>query len=231
MGPLGRPHGGPGDDVGTGRMEPEPEGRGDPEVGPCAPQAPEQLGVLVFGCPDMPAVGADQLDVDEVVDRQPETPHQPAEPASQRQPGDAGMANGAVGTDQAVALGGGVESLEQGPGLHGGDPPVGLDGHLLHRTEIDHHAVVTGGEPRVAVAAAADRHHQVLVAGEPQGGDDVGGRGAAGDQCRAPVGGGVPHPPRLVVAGVTRSDQTASEALPESLQPRPRARRLDRPLG
>src|SRR5581483_6225756 len=156
-------------------------------------------------------------------------PHQPAESAAQGQPGHTGVADGAVGTDQAVALGGGVESPEERTGLHGGDPPVGIDGHLLHGADIDHDAGVTGGEPRVAVATAAHRHRQLPVAGEAQRGGDVGRGGAAGDQCRTAVGGGIPDPPGLVVAGVGGRDQAAGEARPESLQPGSCPDRHDRP--
>src|SRR5256885_17252432 len=64
---FGGPRGGSGDDVGTGRVEPEPEGRDDPEVGSRPPQSPEQLRVLIVRGSDSPALGGDGLDIAEVV--------------------------------------------------------------------------------------------------------------------------------------------------------------------
>lgn len=164
---------------------------------------------------------ADEFDVDDVVDGQPKPPHQPSEPTPQCQAGHPGVADGADGTDEAVALGGGVESFEQRTALHGGDSAVGIDGHLLHLAEIDHHAVVTGREARVAVATAADGDDEIPVSGELERGCHIGGRGAAGDEGRTPVGGCIPYPPRLFVARDAGDDQTAGEALAESLRARP----------
>ena len=52
------------------RVKPVLEGRHNPEVGTCAAHAPEQIRVLGVAGTDVPAVGGDQIDCDQVVDGQ-----------------------------------------------------------------------------------------------------------------------------------------------------------------
>ena len=71
------------------RVEPELEPGGDPEVRAGASEPPEELGMLVLGRAHDPAVGHDQLDREQVVDREAVLPLQPPHPAAEREPGDA----------------------------------------------------------------------------------------------------------------------------------------------
>ena len=71
------------------RMEAELERGDDPEVPAGTADAPEQLRLLGLAGPDEPAVGGHELDGAQVVDREPEAPLEPSDPATERQPGDA----------------------------------------------------------------------------------------------------------------------------------------------
>ncbi len=74
---------------GVDRVEPVAEAGRDPEVAAAAAERPEEVGVLRFGRRQQPAVGGDDVDRQQVVDRHPVLAHQPAHPAAERQPGDA----------------------------------------------------------------------------------------------------------------------------------------------
>ena len=82
-------------EVGAERLEPELERGRDPEVPAGAAQAPEELGLLGLGRADEPAVGGDELDGGQVVDREPEVALEAADSPAERQPGDAGVADDA----------------------------------------------------------------------------------------------------------------------------------------
>ena len=75
----------PGVDHRPERMELELEPRDDAEVAAAAAQAPEQVGVLRLARVDEPAVGGDDVGADEVVAREPELPHRPADAAAERE--------------------------------------------------------------------------------------------------------------------------------------------------
>ena len=94
-------------------MELELEARRDAEVRARAAQAPEQLRLLVRARPHEPPVGGHELDRAKAVDRQAELALEPADPAAEGQPGDAGMTDDADRADEAVLLGSDVELAEQ----------------------------------------------------------------------------------------------------------------------
>ena len=94
-------------------MEPELERRGDPEVRARAAQAPEELRVLVLARAHLPAVRGDEVDGEQAVDREPEGALQAAEPAAERQPGNAGVRHGADRAGERVLLRRVVELAEE----------------------------------------------------------------------------------------------------------------------
>jgi hypothetical protein len=102
--PLDRMHDHAVRDRAIERMEPELERGHDPEVRAGAADAPEELRMLVLAGADQVAVGRDQLDGEEVVDRQPEPTLQPAHAAAEGQPPDAGVRDHADRADEAVLL-------------------------------------------------------------------------------------------------------------------------------
>jgi hypothetical protein len=63
----------------------------DAEVAAAAPNSPEELGVLVGAGGEELAVGRDDVDREELVDGEPVLAHDPADPAPEGEPGQAGM--------------------------------------------------------------------------------------------------------------------------------------------
>ena len=59
------------------------------EVSAAAANGPEQIGFLILACPHHLSLGGDELDGLKVVQGEAMLAHQPAQPATQRQPGDA----------------------------------------------------------------------------------------------------------------------------------------------
>ena len=69
-------------------MQAKAEGGRDPEVG-AGTQAPEEVLVLVVARPDAAAVGRDEIDGEETVDREPVLALEPPHAAAEREAGDA----------------------------------------------------------------------------------------------------------------------------------------------
>ena len=86
------------------RVQPELERGGDAEVGAGAAQAPEELRVLVLARPHLAAVGGDEVDREQVVDREPVCALQAAEPAAEREARDAGVRDRAHRACERVLL-------------------------------------------------------------------------------------------------------------------------------
>ena len=95
------------------RVEPELERGDDAEVGACAAEPPEQVRVLVLGGAHDPAVRRDELDREQVVDRQAVLALEPAHAAAEREPGDPGVRHDPDRADEAVLLRRVVEVAEE----------------------------------------------------------------------------------------------------------------------
>ena len=172
------------------RVQPVLERGGDAEVAAAAAQAPEQLGLGARrrrACA-RPSAVTSSTDA-QVVDGQAVLAHQVAEPAAERQPADAGVAD---------------RSRRSWPGrtawvARSSSPQSSAAGRARRargRVDADRPSSATGrssappsqhGVPGDGVAAAADRDEQLALAGEAHGLDDVVGARAARDQRR--VGG------------------------------------------
>ncbi len=84
------------------RVQLEVERGHDAEVAASAPEAPEQIGVLVGGRDHLASVRGHHLGLDEVVAGEPELPLEPAAAAAEREPGDAGRRHAPAGDGEAV---------------------------------------------------------------------------------------------------------------------------------
>ena len=173
----------------------------DAEVRARAAQAPEQLRLLVDAGPHEAPVGGHELDRAEVVDRQSEPPLEPADTATEGQPGDTRVADDAHRADEPVFLGRDVELSEQCPAAAASEPSRRVDGDVVHPPEVDDEAAVGRGVPDRAVATTADRDLEVTLAAEADGSDDVLDVQGSDDQGRSPIEHRVPDPPGIVVAG------------------------------
>ena len=108
-------------------MQAEGEGRDDAEVGTGSANRPEQVGVLVAaGATDL-AVGGDDLDLEQVVDRPAEPACQIAEPAAQREARHADVGDEAQRRGQPVQLGLAVHLAQRAAGLDRRRPRLGVD--------------------------------------------------------------------------------------------------------
>ena len=191
-------HGPEGDRV-VERVEPELEGRDDPEVRTGAAQAPEELWVLVRRGAHEAAVRGDEVDGEQVVEGQPERAHQPAHAATEREARDPCVRHDSHGTDEPVLLRGRVQLGEQRAPADAGGLRLRVDLDAAHPGEVDHDPVVAGGEPGDAVPAAADRDRKILFAAEAEGGDDIVHAARTDDHRRSTVDHPVPDAARLVV--------------------------------
>ena len=197
--------------LGPDRMQPELEAGHDAEVAAAALEAPVQLLVLPGVGADVLALGGDDLERGHVVARQPVLAGQPAHPAAEGQPADAGVGDVARGRGEPVRLGGAVERAQQ---RAAGDPRAargGVDADLAERGEVEHQAVLGHREPEDPVTAAADAQLELRRAPGADRGGDVGRARAAGDRARAVVDHRVPHRAGGVVARVARFEQLAVE--------------------
>ncbi len=191
-------------------MEPEEERGDDAEVAAAAAHRPEQVRVLVRAGRHEPPVGQHDVGLEQVVDGQAALAGQVAEAAAEREPADAGGGDDAAGRGEAEGVGGVVDVAPGAAAADARGPGGRIDPDALHRREVDDEPVVAGAEAGAVVAAAADGEEQAVFAGEVDGGDDVGGVGAAGDQGRALVDHGVVDRARLVVARIAGLDEAAA---------------------
>ena len=191
------------------RMEPELEGRRDPEVPAGAAHAPEQVRLLGLARPHEPAVGRDQLDRGEVVDREPELPLQASDAATQGQPGDAGVAHDADRADEAVRLGGDVELAEERAAVRPGGSPFGVHVDAAHRGQVHDQAAGAAGEPGHAVPAGPDGDLEVVVPAEADRGRNLRGVPWPDDDRGTAVVQRVPQATGVVVGPVGGRDDVA----------------------
>ena len=107
---------------------------------------------------------------------------------------------------EAELLGGRVDLAEQRAAADAHEPVARVDHDVAHRPQVRHDRAVGDGLTGHAVAAAAHRERQILLAG---GGDrrrDVFGRGARDQRGGAAVDGAVPDGASGVVARISGLD-------------------------
>src|SRR6266511_3512959 len=129
-------------------------------------QRPKQVGVLgLAGSPQLP-VGRHDLHRAQVVAGQPIGAVQPADPPTQRQPGDAGGGDNATGNRQPEGLRLAVDIPPGRPTLHAHSPSAGIDPHATHRRQIQHQPVIADAVTGDAMPPGAHRRQQLLLAGQ-----------------------------------------------------------------
>ena len=193
------------------RRQAEGELGDDAEVAAAAADRPEEVGVLVGAGGDDLARGRDDLGRHQVVDRQPVLAHHEADAAAGRQPAEADRVGVAGGERQAVGVRRAGEVAGGRAGLDAGDPRLGIDADRVHPRQVDHEGVVDHAEVGEAVAAAAHREGQVVVAGEGDGRRDIVGVRRAHDRQRAAVDDDRDHPAGGVVVGMVLQNQVATQ--------------------
>ena len=184
------------------REEPELEAGHDTEVAAAATHGPEEVAVLRLARRDDTAVGGHDLDRHERVDGQAVLAHEPADAATEGQPGDADAAGVAEWGRETVGAGRGRVLAGGQARLRPGETSLGVDVQALHGAEVEDDAAVARAVAGEAVRAAADRQLEAGVAREQHRPDDVRRAGGPHDQRGVPIVVPVLDEPRDVVAFV-----------------------------
>ena len=150
----------------THRVQPEVESGDDAEVAAAAADGPEQVRVLVSRDVPDATVSGDHFRRHQVVHRQSVLPGQPPHPAAEGQAADPGVADDPCGDGEAVCLRGLLALGQGGTAADGAAPRSHVDGHVVHRAEVDLHAVLHHGVTTSAVRAAAHGDLELVATGE-----------------------------------------------------------------
>jgi len=205
----------PGHDNRTDSAQPELELGDDSEVAAAPADSPEQIRVLGGTRPHEVTASGNHVHRQQLVDGEPVLAHQPAQAAAEGQAGDTGMGHNPRRRREPVPLRGAVKIAEQRPGLHARRASFGINPDAVHQRQVDDKSVVADGVPGEAVPAAADGHQDIVPPCEANCGRHVVSFGTARDQARVSADRAVPHPSRLVVGLVARSNQLAVQVFRE----------------
>ena len=118
-------------------VQPVLEGDDDAEVAGASAQAPEEVRVLGLGRGHESPVSGDEIDGEQIVDRQTVLAGEPADSAAERQAGDSGVRDLAAGQCEAVRLRLAVEVAPQRTCLCACDLGIGVDPDALHAREVE----------------------------------------------------------------------------------------------
>src|SRR5580765_4353149 len=147
-------------------MQLERELRDDAEVAAAATERPEELGILSLTRGDDSPVGDDDGRSKQIVEREPERRAQMPETTAERQAGDACVAERPAGRREPVNLTRRIEVVPERTAAAGRRPLLRVDNDLAHEPQVDRDRSVADAVACDTVAAAADRHGQVSLAGE-----------------------------------------------------------------
>ena len=157
------------------------------------------------------AIGGDELDGSKIVEGEAMLAHQPAQPTTEGEPGDAGAGNNPARDRETVQLGFAVELAPGDAALRPYRAAFGIDVDSLHRREVDHHSAIDGRASCHVVTAATNRDFEAQLAREVDGIDHVGHATTSGDQRRALVHQPVVDLSRFLVACVRRPQELPGE--------------------
>src|SRR5262249_16584707 len=149
------------------RMQPVLEPRDHAEVAAPTPQSPIKIGVLLGARPHHLAGGGDHLRGYEIVGGEPVLAHEPAEPAAERETGDAARGNHAAGCGQAVELGFAVEIPPRDTALGTRRAPFAIDVDSPHERKVEHQSAVAHRLSGDAVTATAYCQLEAVRTREP----------------------------------------------------------------
>ena len=196
-----------------------------PKLPPPPRKPPEQLGVLGVASVNEPSVRSDDVCCREVVARQTELPHRPADPATEREPGDAGGRHEAARCREPVGLGlmvdvgphrASTDSRPLGDGIDAHVPFIGERSITIPSSTVENPARLWP-PPRTAIVRSLLRAKPTaaITSAAPVQRDD--------ERRGVPVVRAVPDPGRLRVAVIGRGHDFSPRRLlaaPELLLPR-----------
>jgi hypothetical protein len=190
-------------------MEAERESGDDPEVAAPTPERPEEVGVLLTVGEADPAVGGDDLDLLQVVHRPSEATGQVAEPAAEREAGEARLGHESEHRRQPMLLGGLVDVLQQTPRPDVRNPGIGVDRHVAHAGHVERQAALGDRGSGDVVASPLDAEQQPVVVYEPNRRSDVASRGWLDHESRGFGYHRVPYEHGIVPSLVAGAQQRA----------------------
>ena len=199
-------------------MATERELRDHAEVSAATAKRPQQLRPVGLAGDGHLPVREHHPRRDHVVARQAELARKPADAATEGQAARPGVRYDAGGCGQRVCLAGLVDLAQQASAAGAHDPALGVDRHRAHRAEVDHEAFIARALAGDAVATAAHRHHEIVIASKGERRDHVIVRQAAHNAGRPPVEHAVPHTARLVVARIRGKQHRAVKAGPQAIE-------------
>src|SRR5262249_61191734 len=147
-------------DPGPHPMQLKFEGGSHTEVAAAAADGPEQIGLFFFARAHCLARSGDKFDGPDVVEGEAIFAHQPAQSATQREPGDTRTRNDPARDRETVQL---RLAIEFGPGnstLNTRCSAFGVNMNTFHGCQVDHYSAVDGRAARHVVTPAANRHLQ-----------------------------------------------------------------------
>src|SRR5204863_2552354 len=109
----------------------------DPEVAAAAADPPKQIRVDVLARSHELPVGGHDVDGEQLVDREAELAHQPADPAAEGQPSEPRVRDDSGRNGEAELLRLAVELTEEHAGLGARDALLRVDTYPFHRAEVD----------------------------------------------------------------------------------------------
>src|SRR5829696_2094816 len=130
------------------------------EIAAAAAYGPEQIRFVVLAGPYRVALGGDELERHQIVERKTVLPHQPTQTAAEGEPCNSGARHDTPGNCQAVSLRLAIEFAPCDAALRAHPSLLRLDANLLHRCQVDYHAAINRGTSRHVVATSADRHFE-----------------------------------------------------------------------
>ena len=131
--------------------------------------------------------------------------------AAQRESADTGLRNYAAGDRQAEDVCFAVEIAQRGAALNANGGVCRIHMDRPHAGKIDDQAIVAKGAAAHVVTPAADGRQLTVFASEIDSVHDVGHARAAGDEPGPFIDAGIPDLAGVVVAGVLRFEQLATE--------------------
>jgi hypothetical protein len=148
------------------RMQLELQRSRDTEVAAASPQPPEQVSVLILARSAVLTVGRDDVNREQVVQREAVPAGEVTDPAAEGQAGHTGRGHDPTRGGQPEGVRRVVEVSPCRTATGARRARLGIDVHGPHERQIDHHAVVVGAEAGRTVPAATHRQVQALIAGE-----------------------------------------------------------------
>ena len=191
---------------------------------------PQQVGVPVGRRRYALAATGDDVDRPEVVGGEPVLRREVARPAAEREPRHPGVGDHAAGRRQPERLRGAVDHPPVRSRTDAGRPALRIDADPRQPRTIDDEAAGDDRRAGDAVAAAPDRHGEVVLPGERDRCDHVADVVTVRDRDRVLVHHPVPDPACLGVRVVSRSNNVASEPVGERGERERRGRRERSPV-